>query len=427
MYFRRFVIVFTILAYTNFLGLIDSETYRVIIPLKDYALIFVFLYLLNRFKWRKLQLLIFLKPIFVINVLAFIVIISMPFRGDISLISSFKLGRIFFVLLLSFIIYEEILFSQSVKFIYKIIFICAIYYTVLIFINVLAPAFVAKIFIGGRTMITQNSWNLEGERYVIKSNAGILFVYLGFLIKTFEYFITRNRKTMFYSILLFFGVLLQGWRAPLIAVIISVMVVFLRKKAFTKLINLIPIIGLILLLLFNIEKIAEKSIISNKFISTYNEIMGDYSGTLKGRMERSSKYQIPMFLKNKWFGYGFVHKDSKLALKLGYKGAGIYSLYIFDFGYITLLNMFGIIGTILFLFQLLKIFLTSWKKTLTNSNPVYFQTLSAFVLTLLIANYSFGGLFSAVGLLPLAVILGLVQGYSKLNNKTAEQRKLLDN
>lgn len=410
MTFRRITIVFTLLAFTNILGLTDSDTTRFIIPLKDYALILIFIYLINHLKLAQIRALSLLQPLFVIVLLSVLVIISMPFRGDISIISSFKYGRIFFILMLSFLIFEEVYFSRSEAFILRIISVTSIYYSVIILANVVFPEFISRIFIGGETMIGENAWSTGGSRFVLKGNAGILFVHLGFLIKTFEYLKTRDRKLLLTLSLLFLAMLLQGWRTPLITVLLCTLAFILRRRFLTRTVYLIPVVVIVILMTLTLERITDHSLVLNKFFSTYNEISGDYSGTLEGRRERSLQYQIPMFLKKKWIGYGFVHENSGLARQLGHQGDGTYSLYYFDFGYHSLLNMFGIAGFVIFMLQFLKILARSFRVATNYEDNPGFSALFVFILALVLGNYSFGALISAIGLLPVAFISGLAQG-----------------
>lgn len=418
MVFRRFVIIFFLLTYTNFLGLVNAETTRIFIPLKDYSLLFVIFYIFNKLKLKNIKHLTFIKPLAFIVLMATLVIISMPLRGETSLMNSFKYGRLFYVLLISYIVSEDVYYSHSTRFISQIITTLAIYFTTLAILNIIAHNLVARIFVGGSTILTDDAWDTGGSRFVLKSNAGILFIHLGLLLNLFEYINTRKRKQLYLLIVLSIGILLQGWRAPMITTMISGTLFAFRKKFLTRAINFVPVLLLSFLLIFSIERISQRSLVLNKFISAYNELTGEYSGSFEGRMERALQYQIPMFLEKKWFGYGFVHKDTELAKKIGHTGIGIFSLYYFDFGYFTLLNMFGIVGLIIFMYFVFYLIYRSWKISNILAQTPYYSTLTTFTIALVLSNYSFGAFISAVGLLPLAFIAGLAQGHLVLYRKS---------
>jgi hypothetical protein len=118
-----------------------------------------------------------------------------------------------------------------------------------------------------------------------------------------------------------------------------------------------------------------------------------------------------MYLEQPIFGYGFIPNSSNYAVELGHDGDGLYSLYYFDFGYMSLLNMFGLFGFIFFVVNLYILLNKTRSNTLVSfKNNIYLQAVFAFVISFLIVNYSFGSFTSNIGLLPLGVMIGLAQG-----------------
>lgn len=421
MFNKKFIIIFFFLTYTNFLGLINTEEFAVIIPLRDYALILVFMYLFdrlynNRNSGIKISNLLFLKFCFVLSGIALLIILSMPLRGDTTLIEAFKSGRIYFTLLISVVIYDEIIESKSTIFVTKLIFYSAIFYTFLATLNNIVPAFVASVFTGGDTLISKDSWDTGSSRFVLKGNSGIYFIHLGFLLLFFRYLNSKHRKDLIYTVLFGLGMLLHGYRAPMLAFLSSSFIVAVIQNRLRKTFSLIPILLLLILFSYGFEQLSGQQLIVSKFISAYQEVTGDYTGTFEGRLDRSWIYQIPMFLKQYWFGYGFVHTNSQMAMQLGHQGDGLYSLYYIDFGYGTLANYFGLIGSGVILFYLFYLIVKTkaFEKSSISRDGYLFELLIAFIIGMLITNYSFGLLVSNNGLLPFAVVLGLVQGYSVL-------------
>src|SRR5690606_6894740 len=164
----------------------------------------------------------YVKPLIVIILMVTLIIFSMSFRGNQNLISSFQTGRVFFTLFVSFVIYVQISKSKYHTFLLKIIKFTAYYYSFIIFLNTLNPSVVQNFFPGIGTMVNYDSWNVGGVRYVIKSNSGILFIYLHFLFLLFAYLTHKKKSNIYQVIILGLAILLQGWRAPIIGIIIGI-------------------------------------------------------------------------------------------------------------------------------------------------------------------------------------------------------------
>lgn len=421
MLLRRLIILLYILFITNFLGLLDTEATTIILPIKDYGLILIVIYLIYSLMINRIGRFNILKPILYFIILVIVIIISMPVRGDITIIEAFKVGRLYLTLLFTFVVYDEVFYSGSAKWIKKVIISIALYYTLIVILNVLLPSFINRIFVGGGNMVTENAWGLENTtRYVIKGNPGILFIHLGFTITFFDYFSKYSRdKTIPYILsVLLLGMVFQGWRAPLIVLISICVFVYSIKEKADKLIKMILTMLLLLFLLFTLEELSQNDFLTGKLVSAYNEVMGESTGSLEGRINRARVYQIPMFKESMWFGYGFVHKNSEFAEVLGNTGERPYNLYDFDFGYITLLNSFGIFGTFIFVGGLILIILKIYWFIKRNSELLWLQVALVIAITFIVINFSFGALVSQIGLVPLSLALGTAQ-WELLNFKNA--------
>ncbi len=414
---RKFVILFSILSYTNFIGLIDSDKVSIGIPLRDYALAFIILYLIYRFYnysflLKRYLRYNYLRPVLIIATLATLYIVTMPLRGDITLVQGFKAGRQFLTLLLAIVIYDDIYYSKSSKFIFTIITILGIVYTLLSILNNFIPDIIASIFSGGDIFVSEDAWDSGTSRYVLRGNSGIYFIHVSYAIYLFKYLYHRDRTDLYLLLLFSLGILMHGYRSPLVVfAITSIVIIFIRLKI-KQSINYLFVILFIIVFISVTESLIGKNIITSKFESAYNELSGEYSGSFESRLERSMNYQIPMFLKSKWIGYGFVHKESALAHSIGHEGDGRFSLYYIDFGYGTLLNYFGIFGSLIFIYTIIKTLNYSFYKK--NERKYYKDSIILFIVAFLVINYSFALLESLNGLLPLSVMLGFTEGENQL-------------
>lgn len=427
-FLNRLLIIFFILSNTDFLGLVGTKVVFTI-PLRDYALLLLIIYwiiylLRHRGSILRTRGKHLLPSVLYIMLLVTAVIFSMPIRGEANLMGSFLVGRVFYVLMLSLLVYVDVVLSGSVKFIYKLVKFVGLYYCIIVILNVIFPDFVARIFVGGRAIVIENIWGLGATRYAIKSNEGVLFLYLFFIIFFFKYFNgEKDVKKTLTLIIVFLAMVLQGWRAVLISTLFSVFIFSIRKFGMRRICTGIFLLFLIFMAGYAVERATGQRIITNTFISAYLEITGKYEGTLQGRLDRALRYQIPMILRQPFFGYGFVDKDTRYAESLHHMGvhdiSKTYTLYNIDFGYGTLLTMFGFIGTLFIVYQLLKIAIRTYNAYKLTNN-VFLISTTVLILTLLITNYSLCLLMSRTGLMPLAILIGISEGVLDLQARNKE-------
>lgn len=382
---------------------------------EDIIKILLTIYFLFTLSKRNLSNNLFLFPVIFIILLAILVIFSMPFRGDINLIQSFQVGRLYLILLLSFVISDDIIVTGNLKFEQNLIIVLGIYFSIIAFINILSMELVAKIWKGIGNMITEKAWGTESDRYVIKSNSGLLFTYYAFIIIFLETWGQKlNLKRLILLITLFIGMFFIGWRAILLTTLFAVVIhaVINIQQVNHHMIKKWLLLSLFFVfVIIAVDNLGE-GIISSKFISAQEELSGNYQGTFAGRIERAMNYQLPIFWQNKWFGVGFVHKDSAMAKEVHYFGDQDtwQNLYYFDFGYGSLLVMFGMVGTLLiiyWLFRHLRYAIKFYKKTKSLSFAQLYIVLIAF----LIGNISFGVFISDIGLIILCFSFGIANAY----------------
>lgn len=412
---NKIIIILVILSFTNFLGIVQEENLIFILPLKDILLTFIIIYTLPYIFNQKYLNNVFNNKKYInisiigMLILVTIVMLSMPFRGTNDLVGIFKMARVFYTLIIGY--YIAILIKKSLiteNFIHKLILFLGVYYSILSIAYSLFPNFVEIIFLGLKAETYSNVWDTFYQRSVLKANDGLLFIHLAFILLLSKYLFTKDRSSLKYIFILFTGMFFQGWRAPLITTLLSsILLLRFVNLDLNKISKFSLMIILLIIFSFWIEDNFYKGALSSKLLSSYSEIFGGQEGSFDGRIERSLFYQLPMFFKSFWIGYGFVPNDSHLASLLGHRGDGLYSLYYFDFGYGSLFNMFGFIGSLVFLYFCLKMLIGAYKSILYNNKEIYTATLLVFLIMLLISNFTFAALITELGILPLSIIIAL--------------------
>lgn len=431
-FITRFIIIFTIIIISNIFGLVDFDNLVFGgFVLQDASILCLLVYFICTYKTRIERNSKLLLPIFVYVILTTLIILSMPFRGDISLIRAFQVGRMFYFLLLAFVIEDNIYFEKSNKFVLSCIFFVGLYFAfVSIFYYIFPTNGLFKIFKG---LGLYSSAKGEATRHGMTSNNAMLFVHLSFVIKILQILsdkINRNKVNFLLVFLFLLAMFTIGLRAIMYSILLalSVIMVFVFKNSIKKKVFdykfIIRSVFFSSVFVLVVNAILDNAIF-DIFYFTLGEITGDVKfedgGTLDGRLQRALYYQIPTAQKHPWFGVGLVHKKSGLAQELGYiaDATRYRSLYNIDFGYVSMWLIFGIIGLFLIIFS----FIRSLFYILKFSQK-YFSyailTYSVIFLSFLICNYSFGVLFQPIGLIILAFSAGLASGERLLMLKTKQ-------
>lgn len=408
---ERFLVIIILLIYTNIFGIyrLPSIFGQNLNDLSLTMLIVYFFYFVYSYKklFAKLTKSTISKNIFIFLLIVIGVAFSMIFRETGTFYSGIKIGKLFFILLIFLPVYVDIFENNNYNFWSKLILYLGLWYSFIVFLNFLSPSFANSIFKAIVLNRSDDIWGTTSTRYVVKSNYGILFIHVSFLISASKLLLRKNKLDAFF-IILTAGLLMQGWRAILVSTIISFIVslIFFKIKVSYKQIIKYSLVVII----FSIPiDIVTNNTISSKFISARNELRGDQEGTFIGRYKRAEIFAIPEFLSRPLWGHGFIKQESPKKGIMELSHDKTYLLYNFDFGYLTMLIMFGIILFVIILYLFLQILyrLTLKNLKIHENNGEFLLVFFIFFLSLLIANYSFGGLISAVGLLPLGILAGI--------------------
>lgn len=422
--FSRTIVIITIISLTSFFGLYSIPNIFGV-EVNDLCLVIILIYsihlLVRKPRLRKVIFQGYFTKWFVIFI--FIVLItglSMYFRSTGSLFTGLKVGRLYFILLISIPIIYDIIKCGNSNFWEKLILRLGIFYSLIIYLNLFLPSFTQSFFTEFSYMYTEDAWGTSSVRRVVKSNYGLLFIHVSFIMQIIKV-LNNKKKITLLEIALFGAMLFQGWRAILIAVLVGLTIVLFilelkeRRNYFKKIIKY----GLVILIITIPIDFVSKGAISSKFVSAYQEISGEKKGTLAGRYNRAEIYVIPKYLEKPLFGYGFIsEKEKTKEIEDGQKSYDKTELlYNFDFGYLTMLIMFGLVGLTIILVLFVKIFIAGGVFIKKKGLSIGVTTFCIFLFSLVIANYSFGGLISYTGLMPLGILLGLGQGDMVLRNK----------
>lgn len=348
------------------------------------------------------------RYILYIYLLAVIVMLTMPLRGEISIIDSVRVGRNFLLFPLAILIWYDITINTTKRYYEKLILFIAVVTSVQIIITALKPELISSIFEHVRAR-EHYKYGLQRNDFI--SNA-MLFPHLGTLIifqRIIRYKIDKN--ILFLFLLFFIASALQGFRSYFLVLTIIMIIMGLRNFKMKK-IRKYAILSLFLFPLFILgDQFLLNSQISNKFITSSMDIEKDKGSSLKGRFHRDLIYSIPKFLEKPIFGWGFIYPNStygkNIGLETAEKGEYLpYTLYSVDSGYLTLLNYFGLAGFILVLYFLVK-YLIYVKKYFYFGEilPVI-----GFTIILIIPLITHGGLYSDFGLIPFLIASGHLLG-----------------
>jgi len=352
-----------------------------------------------------------LKYFLIIYGFILLIIFSMPFRGDISIIDSVRVGRIFLLMPLVFLISYG-LTHKSINYYWSLFKFIGIVSALQIFINVYSPEIISSIFshLHAADMPSQGF-----ERSVVRSKT-MLFPHilaLFYFVKIIYEKATPQQLFLFTFFFLAGG--LQGFRSYFVAtalVILIIIIVRLHKKQVLK----YSVFGLALLPIFIfIDVILLNNQVLGKFIGIYNEIFLGADGTRVGRLNRDMLFMIPMFLEKPLMGWGFIYHASNYGQEIGMVSSSIdraYSLYSVDSGYLTMLIKFGVLGflfILIYYFKIIKSCVTNYKL-----KPEYVVTTAGFLFIMIISSYTHGALFRGFGLIPLSILVGISSYYFRV-------------
>lgn len=348
-----------------------------------------------------------LKYITIIYCVVLLTFISMPFRGQISLIDAIRVGRHYLILPLSILIYYDVKLNSNFSYYLKIIKFIAFFSALQIMINVVSPEIINSVFsnIGRAVQKAQGDYhrNLLISKSMIFPH--ILTIYYYYKILT-----GKLKANNFIGLaFLLTASSLQGYRVYLIVLVLVLILVTVKygevyRKVFKWLLVLLIAIPIVVIL----DKYFVNNQILGKFYSAYEEVVTG-SGSYQTRLDRVNVKQVLLIYENPLFGLGFIYHDSPYGRSLGLRSDGadahIYGLYSVDAGYITLLMQFGFVGVLIILLCLFGLFISLYKNV--YHNPKVFVTCMGIIVILILSIYTHGAFTREFGLLPFSMMLGL--------------------
>lgn len=348
------------------------------------------------------------KYLYYIYLYILFIMLTMPLRGEISIIDSIRVGRNFLLFPFAVLIWYDIVKNGALVYYKNLIFFIAILTSIQILITAVNPEIISAIFphIRAREFY---KYGLQRNDFIANT---MLFPHLATLMIFQKIVKTKFSKNAFLLFFLFYSAsALQGFRSYFLVLSLLMFVVVFVNFKHSKIRKYALASLLCLPLIFVGDAYLLNSQISNKFVTSSMDINRDEGSSLKGRFERDLVYTIPMFLKKPAFGWGFIYPESTygkdLGIDMGEKGEySPYVMYTVDSGYLTLLNYFGIVGLFLIFYFFFKFLHHLYKMRALN----YSLATIGFAVILILTLLTHGGLYSDFGLLPLLLITGLFLG-----------------
>ncbi len=434
----KYIILFTIVAQTNILGLVDVENLIFGgLPLFDIPIIILFIYCLFTFKQIKFRLNPLNLIVIVYVALTSLVIISMPFREEESILRAFQVGRHFYILLLVFVIEDCIYYNGDTKFIYKLINVIGTYFALIGILLSINPDIIGIVWQGLDTF--SGDFKGETERSGLYSN-GVLFIHIAFVNQLFKIIYNKEERNLLnyvFIVFFFIGMFFMGFRAVMFALLFSsVLISFFMLRHWvlsgvlsqTRLAEYI-LGGVLLIYVADFTLGGKISGLAQSVIDDASYTTATKKNTFEGRINRAMSYQIPTIMNNHpYIGMGFIYKTGITAKKYKHDPSvtnAWKNLYSVDFGYGSMWAKFGFIGSFFLLFVLLRAFWCSVKNARLFSSGEILQ-LSIVILGFLITNYTWAVLDMPQGLIVLAFSIGLASEYYYEYNKEPERLLQLD-
>lgn len=426
----QFLIIITVLIQTCLGGLVDGENMVVAgIPLHDMTTIILFLYMIITYKEVKSRITPFNRLVLAYIVLVTLIIISMPFREKESLTDAFLAGRRYYILLIAFVIDDNIYYSGSKIFVTRVIYALGIYYSLIGILNYIDPHLINTYFPGLRNGFDDEKNVLN--RNFISENIGLLFIHFSFVYKGVSIMVNQSeRKFVDFFLLAFYlaGMFFIGLRAPLFSILLAFAFVYiLYSKRLTDLHTFSGIKQIQYFLVAVLLVICVNDVFDNRPFNFVESVVNDVSGTSNtrgntytGRIKRALVYQIPQAMKQPIFGVGLIYKNTPAAKEHRYDRQSpnrVRDLYNMDFGYGTLWVTFGLLGAVIIIYCISRAVIEVFRQSSIALTEDYLQ-LMVILIAFLICNYTWAVFRDGCGLIIIAFSCSIAnEAYLKFCNK----------
>lgn len=427
----QILLILSILVITNFLGIVDEENMVIVgIPLHDMTSVILLAYLIVTFKEVRSRITPINRIVVAYLLLVTIIIISMPLRENETLGEAFLAGRRYYVMLIAFVVDDNIYYSGSKRFVVNLVYLLGLYYTILAIYNYIEPYAIQNYFPGLRNGVDDEKGSVL-VRNAITDNAGILFVHFSFIYKSLSVICNSEQRRLsdFALVLVYFvGIFGVGLRAPIFSHLFSLFLVYIlcsgmfAKAGLFSGIKQIKYIAVVLLVIICVNEVAD-----NKILDFTESVTNDISGlsktrenTYSGRIKRALVYQIPQAMEQPIFGVGFIYKNTPAAHEHRYNRLSpnrVRDLYNMDFGYGTLWVTFGLFGAFIIIYCFIRAIIEVIRQDTFFHSEDLLQIIVIFI-AFLICNYTWAVLRDACGLIIIAFSSSIAnEAYMRLQPK----------
>lgn len=414
-FINKYIVLVVTFVTINLFGLYNFHTDQLWLGYSTYDIALLILnawFVFLIFKSNLFLHIIFNKPIkyWLFYYLFFLLVLfSMPLRGEISILDAIRVGKGFLIIPLGILIFGWSDTEELKKFYLYLFLSIAAFTAVQIIVNAINPAFISTLFPHLRA--------LEGYKFDLQRNnlisKSMLFPHMASLFYYYKVLNKKDNLQINFSWFVFYYIAssLQGFRSYFLSLTVILLFMFLYRIYIHKSIKTVLIMLVFLSVFATMDFFIFNRQITGKIATSFYEFEGK-EGTAIGRYQRDQIFMIPMFQKKPLFGWGLINHNSTYGeeLKISKDSDGIeraYRLYSVDSGYLSMLNMFGLIGTILILYFFTRIVLYTIK--MDGSINQCKVTLSGGIIIMIISSYTHGAIYSDFGLLPLSIIIGIMQ------------------
>lgn len=419
--------VLAILLITSyFLGFTDTAAFGMfnLFDLNATCLIIYIFYILANLSFSRLSKSLFAKYLFVIMLLYLVAVLNPVLSGNSSLFYSIKEGKEFIHYLAFFAVYLSVRSKNDIEMAWKYLAILAIYY------GFLEVAYVLGL---GNLQILHYRYRPDVGLGITKVYPPVFSVIFLSLFYQLWRSVLEGARNYFMIVFFFVATMLAAFRSYILGSFIALATayVFLFKGKIIQGVKVFRVYGLVILVSLFMFSITFSDSISNRINtvgdryiwSGVQEVWEQKGGSTEGR-HAVNIFRWEYFNKRPLIGYGFIDRNSSLGEKVFRSHKS--ELMMIDTGYLDVLLKFGAIGAILFyglflglLFSLSRAFIRSHR--ISADTRLHLASLFCFLVTLLAAQVTHGGLTFSFGIIPLAIALGLMDSELCLPHEREEQ------
>ncbi|KAF0219916.1 MAG: hypothetical protein FD174_1640 [Geobacteraceae bacterium] len=387
------------------------------------ALLFIFYGVgisLSLFHIGELRKSLFIVPFMIILLLLFFGIFYPWFMGFSSLYYSIKQSKEFMNYLCYFSMFCAIRRESDLRLSWYVMVVFAIYFALLEVLGNVSGGEIAELL--------QYNYRKD-EMAMIKIYIPIFTLMIPILFYYFYKFLAYRNRLVSSTIMLlmFIGILLTFFRAYILAVVVTIPVLLIITNKLTKsliaIVVMLPVLVISVFVVYDLNAKNDESLV-HSFIDRYEQTFDVFfssgvrelyryeGGALIGR-NRVAIGLKELVSHRPLLGLGFLDVESELGRKvrttIGYQGTS--EIGFVDKGYLDVMAKFGLVGGVLLYGSILYAFfrlVRICRADIDGETQAQAFAAAGLIMVFLISQLTHANLTRQFGILPLALLLGLV-------------------